>query len=310
VTDKTKRERIQANCEHDIRPASKDLKRFRCAKCNKWWNERNVPDERFNTGSPSIVTSDAPKVLLFDTENAPNIGSVWRVWQQNIHPVQLLSDWYMLSWSAKWLNDSKMMGDVVTPKESLKEDDNRISHSLHALVNEADIIIAHNTGFDIPIMNTRFLMNNIMPPSPYQKICTLQTARRQFNFAHNKLDFLADRLGVPHKKLETGHQLWLDCRNGDPQALEDMLTYNKMDVTVLEEVYLKIRGWVKNHPNFNLYCDGDGKKCSTCLGLDLKANGFYSTTVNRYQAFQCQECGAFSRVKKSGKKVSMRSIAR
>lgn len=309
MTDKTKRERIQANCEHDIRPASKDLKRFRCNKCQKWWNDKNVPDERYNSGS-SIASKDAPKVLLFDTENAPNIASVFRVWQQNVYPVQLLSDWYMLSWSAKWLNDSKIMGDVVTPKESLKEDDNRISHSLHNLINEADIIIAHNTAFDIPIMNTRFLMNDIMPPAPYQKICTLQTVRRQFAFAHNKLDFLADRLGVPHKKLETSHQLWLDCRNGDEKALEDMLTYNKMDVTVLEEVYLKIRGWVKNHPNFNLYCDGDSKKCSTCLSLDLVKNGHYSTTVNRYPSFQCQECGAFSRVKKSGKKVSMRSIAR
>jgi transposase-like protein len=303
------RENMQAKCIHDIRPARKDLTRFRCNKCQKWWNEKNVPDARYNKkASPKILT--APKVLLYDTENAPNIGSVWRVWQQNIQPVQLLSDWYMLSWSAKWLNDSTIMGDVVTPKESVKEDDKRISHSLHKLINEADIIIAHNTAFDIPIMNTRFLMNDIMPPSPYQQICTLQTARRQFAFAHNKLDFLADRLGVPHKKLETSHQLWLDCRNGDQEALTNMLEYNKMDVTVLEEVYLKIRGWVKNHPNFNLYADKEGMFCSTCLSENLVENGHYSTTVNRYPSYQCQDCGAFSRVKKSKKKVSMRSIAR
>lgn len=299
---------MSKNCEHkDIRTSGKV--RFRCYDCNKFFNKKNVPDERYREEEETEPTT-APKVLLFDTENAPNIASVFRVWQQNIHPVQLLSDWYMLSWSAKWLNDSTVMGDIVTSKESVKEDDKRISLSLHKLINEADVIIAHNTAFDIPIMNTRFLMNDIMRPSPYQSICTLQTARKQFNFTHNKLDFLADRLGVPHKKLETSHQLWLDCRNGDQKALDNMLTYNKMDVTVLEEVYLRIRGWIKNHPNFNLYVDSPDKSCSTCLSENLKPNGFYTTTVNRYQAYQCQDCGAFSRVKKSGKKVSMRSIAR
>lgn len=298
------------NCKHkDIRTRGKNLKRFACHDCNKWFNQYNVPDKQYRQEKPKKQIT-APKVLLFDTENAPNIGSVWRVWQQNIHPVQLLSDWYMLSWSAKWLNDSTMMGDVVTPKESIAEDDKRISKSLHKLISEADIIIAHNTSFDIPIMNTRFLLNDIMPPSPYQQICTLQTARKQFNFAHNKLDFLADRLGVPHKKLETSHQLWLDCRNGDQKALNDMLKYNKMDVTVLEEVYLKIRGWVKNHPNFNLYVDSPDKSCSTCLSTNLESNGFYATNVNKFESFQCQDCGAFSRVKKSGKRVSMRSVAR
>lgn len=299
---------MKEKCEHkDIR--TRGANRFICHDCGKWFNQYNVPDEKYRQERPTKIVT-APKVLLFDIENAPNIGSVWRVWQQNIHPVQLLSDWYMLSWGAKWLNDSKIMGDVVTPKESINEDDKRIAKSLHSLVSEADIIIAHNTNFDIPIMNTRFLMNDLMRPSPYQQICTLQTVRKQFNFAHNKLDFLADRLGVPHKKLETSHQLWLDCRNGNQKALNDMLTYNKMDVTVLEEVYLKIRGWVKNHPNFNLYVDSPDGSCSTCLSQDLVKNGFYATTVNKYEAFQCQECGAFSREKRSGKIVSMRSIAK
>lgn len=295
-------------CKHkDIRTSGKS--RYRCYDCNKFFNVYNVPDDRYRQEKTKAITK-APKVFVFDTENAPNIASVWSAWQQNIYPVQLLSDWYMLSWSGKWLNDSKVMSDIVTAKESLKEDDERIAKSLHKIINEADIIIAHNTAFDIPIMNTRFIMNGLTPPSPYQVICTLKTARRQFKFTHNKLDFLADRLGVPHKKLETSHQLWLDCRNGNQKALDDMLKYNKMDVMVLEEVYYKIRGWIKNHPNFNLYADSPEGSCSTCLSTNLVPNGSYVTTVNMYPSFQCQDCGAFSRPKTSGKTVTMRSIAK
>lgn len=298
---------MSKDCKHkDIRTRNKARTRFACNDCGKWFNESNVPDKKWYVPKPI----NAPKVLLFDTENAPNIASVWRVWKENIQPAQLLSDWYMLSWSAKWLNDSKIMGDVLTPKEAVNEDDKRIMVGLHHLLNEADIVIAHNCEqFDVPIVNTRFLIHKINPPRPYQTIDTLKVARSQFKFAHNKLDFLADRLGIPHKKLETEHQLWIDCRNGKQEALDYMLKYNKMDVTVLEELYLRMRAWIKSHPNFNLFTDKKNV-CSTCGSKNIFENGTYPTTVHRYKSYQCKDCGSFSRSGINGKKIDLRSVAR
>lgn len=293
-------------CKHeDIRTRNEKRTRFQCNDCGKWFSDKNVPNHSWEL--PKI--KNIPKVLLFDTENAPNVATVWRVWQENIAPIQLQSDWYMLSWSAKWLNDSQMMGDVLTPKESIKEDDKRIVRSIHNLLDEADIVIAHNAPFDLGIVNTRFLLNGMTPPRPFEVIDTLRVARKNFAFAHNKLDFLADRLKIPHKKLETSHQLWLDCRAGKEEALAFMLKYNKMDVTVLEELYMKIRAWIKPHPNFNLFSD---KKncCSTCGSENIKENGKYSTTVNLYKSFRCDDCGSFSRSGISNKKTDLRSVAR
>lgn len=299
----------QKKCDHkDIRTRNKKRNRFQCNDCGKWFSDKNVPNKSWEL--PKV--KNIPKVLLFDTENAPNIASLFQVWNQNVHPAQLLQDWYMLSWSAKWLFDSKVMGDVLSSKESQGEDDSRLMNGLWHLMNEADVVIAHNAvKFDIPVVNTRFLLNGMTPPSPYQVIDTLKVARREFNFTHNKLDFLADRLKIPHKKLETEHKLWLDCRSGDEKALAYMLKYNKMDVVVLEELYLKIRPYIKSHPNFNLFMETDGV-CSTCGSENLKKNGYYNTTVNRYDSYVCKDCGSYTRVGKSkkGSHSGYRSIAR
>jgi len=292
-------------CRHtDIRTRDKARTRFQCADCSKWFNDKNVPSMEHRK-----PIKNAPKILLFDTENAPNIAGVWNVWNQNIAPVQIFNDWYLLSWAAKWLNDSKIMGDVLTSKEAVKEDDKRLVRNLWNLFNEADWLIAHNaSAFDIPIANTRFIMNGLTPPSSYQVIDTLKVARKQFNFTHNKMSFLADRLDIPHNKLETEFQLWKDCKAGKRESLKYMLKYNKMDVTVLEELYLKLRPWIKSHPNWNLYSDTGG--CAVCGSTKLKRNGTYTTTVSLYNSYQCKQCGSFSRTDKGDNKSSLRSLAR
>lgn len=293
-------------CKHeDIRTMSVSGSRLRCYDCGKEFKPHTAPNE-------SWKKKRVPKVLVFDTENAPNLASVWGVWNQNLQPVNLLSDWYMLSWSAKWLFDKEVMGDVLTSKEAVAEDDHRLMKGLWKLMDQADVVIAHNAvKFDIPVVNTRFLMNGMTPPSPYQVIDTLRIARKEFNFTHNKLDFLADRLGIPHKKLETEHKLWLNCRNGDQEALEYMLKYNKMDVTVLEELYVKFRPYIKSHPNFNLFMETDGV-CATCGSDNLEFAGHYHTTVNKYESHVCKDCGSYTRSTKTkkGVKSGFRSISR
>ena len=67
-----------------------------------------------------------PKILLLDIETAPIKGYVWRLWKQNIYLPQLISDWFMLTWSAKWLFNSTVDSDRLTGKEVLEENDYRI----------------------------------------------------------------------------------------------------------------------------------------------------------------------------------------
>jgi len=61
-----------------------------------------------------------PKILLFDIETAPLRAYVWRLWKQNVHPTtgQLQSNWFMLTYSAKWLFDDRMISERLTSKET------------------------------------------------------------------------------------------------------------------------------------------------------------------------------------------------
>ena len=247
------------------------------------------------------------KILIFDIENAPLKAYVWntQVWKAFVGHNQIERDWFMLTWSAKWLYDNEIIHDKLTPKEAKKGDDSRLTKNLWHLFDEADIIVAHNLNkFDMPMANTRFILNGLPPVRPYQTIDTLQIARQNFRFTHNKLDYLGELFGLGHK-ITTTFELWVNCMKGDKKALQDMLDYNDQDVLLLEEVYLKLRGWAKSHPNMNHYVK-DEKVCSCCGSRNLKAKGEYKTAVNTFQTYQCNDCGGFSRANKK----SLQSVAR
>jgi hypothetical protein len=222
---------------------------------------------------------------------------VWGLWQQNVSLDQIISNWFMLTWSAKWLYSPEVMSDAITPEEVLEENDKRIVWSLLRLLDEADVVIAHNgIGFDVPKVNARAVTWGFMPPSPYQQIDTLLIARKQFGFSSNKLEALARMFKIPGK-IETNFQLWSDCKKGDQVALAKMEQYNRQDVIVLEEVYLRLRPWVKGHINLGLYGLSDKMICPNCGSTHLEEDGgFYYTGMGRYKTYRCQ-CGAVSRAR-------------
>ena len=77
-----------------------------------------------------------------------------------------------------------------------------------------------------------------------------------------------------------------------------METYNRKDVTILEQVYLKLRPWIKNHPNIGLYQEDYNMVCPTCGSKHIEEDGsFYYTSANKYKIMRCNDCGAISRVR-------------
>lgn len=162
----------------------------------------------------------------------------------------------------------------------------------------ADGFAMHNCSFDIPRMNTRFILNGLNPPTPYQVVDTLKVAKKQFGFTSNKLQALATYFGFDGK-LDTDFNLWKRCMNGDEEALQYMFDYNKQDVNVLEEVYLKLLPFITNHPNMgNLM---NNTVCSNCGSdeLELIPNKYYYTSVGKYALYRCKDCGAITRGRKN-----------
>jgi len=240
-----------------------------------------------------------PNILVLDIETAPLKGWMWRVWKTNVYQSQLIQDWFMLSWAARWLFSDNTMSDVLTPEEVAAEDDGRIVKKLWKLLEEADVVIAHNGDkFDIPKINTRFLINGLTPTTPYQKIDTLKVAKKEFGFSRNSLNAICEILGI-EQKIDTNFDLWKRCMSGDQDALLDMAIYNERDVEILEEVYIKMRPWIKGHPSVSMFGDMDGNTCTACGSSNLIQVGEYITAVSAFDTYRCEECGAISRSRQS-----------
>jgi DNA polymerase elongation subunit (family B) len=247
------------------------------------------------------ISSTEPKVLVFDVETAPILASVWKIWEENVGLNQINRDWSVIAWAAKWLGDGKVMYQDARHSKNI-EDDSKLLKGIWDLLNEADIVITQNgKQFDSKKLNARFVINGFKPPSPYKHIDTREIAKRNFGFTSNKLEYMSDKLCKKFKKLKHeefgGFDLWKSCLEGDQKAWKVMEKYNKHDVLALEELYQKLSPWDRA-VNFDLYRDGEDHICN-CGSTNVQKRGVAVTAAGKYQRFQCQDCGTWTRSKEN-----------
>lgn len=236
---------------------------------------------------------NAPKILLFDVETSPVIGYTWGLFDQNIGLNQVLQESTVLSWSAKWYKDDNVMYEDVSKQKNFR-DDKTILKNLWKLLDEADIVVGHNArSFDVKVVNARFIINGMKPPSGYKVMDTRTMAKRHFRFLSNKLQYLTDSLCSDYKKLShakfSGFSLWSECLKGNKDAWAEMKEYNEMDVLSLEELFERLLPW-ESASIFDMY-NGDYDKC-TCGLSSFKKSGFHITNSSKFQKYKCKNCGA------------------
>lgn len=244
------------------------------------------------------------KILIIDLELAPNLATVWNIWNQNIGVNQLLQTSEILCFSAKWLGENEI---IFSSKWT--DGKKKMLKKAHALLEEADAIVGYNQSrFDIPILNMEFLKIGLNPPSPNKQIDLLRAVKKNFRFVSNKLDFVCKQLGLGSKTATGGHELWLKVMDGDKDAQHLMEGYNIQDIVLTEKLYYKILPWIHNHPNRSVYEDS-GIACPNCGGVHLQKRGIATTRNLRYQRYQCKDCGTWSRSNKSVSKSEERAIS-
>lgn len=234
------------------------------------------------------------KTLLIDIESSPNIGYTWEKYEQNV--IEFIKERHLLCFTAKWLGSNKVITYGLDDFEGYEKDmdsDKELCKELWKLLDEADVVMGHNSDkFDIKIINTRFAVNGLVPPSPFRTIDTVKIARKYFGFNSNKLNDLGQSLGLGTKLETGGFKLWLECMSGKKDSWKKMKAYNKQDVILLEKVYLRIRPWMTNHPN--VLTTKEDCKCFTCGSKKVQKRGFNYTKSNKYQRWQCLSCGAWT----------------
>ena len=245
------------------------------------------------------------KILLLDIETAPMTALVWGLWDQNISPNHIIDSSNMLCYAAKWYDSPDIIFDSVHKSKT-----KNMLKGLHGLLSDADVIVHYNGNkFDMPTINKEFVLNRFSPPSPYKQIDLLRVVRSNFRFPSNKLDYVAQRLGLGQKVEHEGMALWTKCMKGDKDAWKRMEDYNIQDVILLEDLYNTLLPWIKNAPNRNLFNDIQG--CPSCGQTNLQKRGTAVSSTGTYQRYQCRGCGSWAQgtTALEKKKVEVKGLA-
>lgn len=236
------------------------------------------------------------RVLAIDIETRANLiqletydvyGDI-RVQPENIvRPVEVVS------FAAKWVEEPGL-------EFWSKYHDSRKKMLRRAwdLLDAADVVLHYNgEGFDVPHLNRELAQRGFLPPSPFKQIDLLKVARRVFKFPMNRLAYVAPALGLDQKVEHEGiMSLIRRCERREADALAMLKEYNVRDVELLEQLYMRLRPWIQNHPNRGGYTIGE--VCRVCASSNLVRRGKAVTRAGlTYPRFHCKSCGAWSQGK-------------
>ena len=240
------------------------------------------------------------RIAIGDIETAPLVGNHWGLWDQTIGLNQIVKEWTILSFS--WKEFGAPAKDIIYMDTSGKadvRDDYDLCVALGKLLDEYDFLIAQNgKKFDLRKIRARLIMHGLPPHSPIRVIDTMLMAKQVAAFTSNKLEWLTDKLtNVPKSKHKDfpGFELWTECLAGNPKAWATMKKYNVRDIVGTEALYLRLRPWVHDHPNINVYNDGEKEACPRCASEKLEKRGYEYTNVGQYHRYRCGDCGGWTR---------------
>lgn len=243
------------------------------------------------------------RILFIDIETTPIVAYSWGPdWKTNL--IEHIEESHLLSVAYRWGIDGETkilsLRQFGRTYRRNRKDDSMLARAVYNLLDEADIVVAHNgVDFDTPKLFTRFVANGIPRPSPFYQVDTKRIASKQWRTGSNRLQSLGQFLGLGSKTPHTGFKLWQDVMAGDQAAWDLMEEYNIQDVDLLVKLYLVMRdgGWIPNHPSLTTISGTENVVCRVCGGSHLQKRGLHHTKVNSFQQFQCMDCRHYSRAR-------------
>jgi predicted RNA-binding Zn-ribbon protein involved in translation (DUF1610 family) len=255
-----------------------------------------------------------PRIILWDIETTHNLAAVFKLTQNDyIASENIVQERIIVC--AAWKELGKKQVHAVSTldnphgKGNTLLNDQWVCERLHEVLSSADVIVAHNGDeYDIKFTKGRMLVHGLPPLPPILSIDTLKVARKQFLLNANNLNYLGSLLGVGHKK-PTKQGLWLKVLQGDQKAIQDMVSYNKQDVRLLERVFLKLQPHMSDHTNRQLFgTSGHGRlTCPRCGSSDVQSRGVHRAMTQTYTRYQCQKCTGWFRERRATPGTSTRT---
>lgn len=224
------------------------------------------------------------KILMIDVEWKPALAYVWKMWDENISPDQLVNEGGLLCFCANWYGskDYFFFSEWEDGQQGMAE-------AALRFLSEADAIVTYNGDkYDIPKLRGTIVLAGLTPPPPPASIDLLKVVKR-FGFVMNRLAYIGPLLNVGKKTKHEGFRLWRSVLEGDPKAQSRMARYNIQDVKLLVALYNRIKPFITNHPHL-----GDSKhECGNCGSNHVQSRGYRRTKYFKVQRVQCVDCGAW-----------------
>jgi uncharacterized protein YprB with RNaseH-like and TPR domain len=230
--------------------------------------------------------------LFFDIETSPNVGLFWEAgYKKNIDTSNIIKERAIICICWKWEDDK----NVEFVHWDGKQDDKVLLQKFIKVANEADELVGHNGDrFDLAWIRTRCLFHKIEMFPSYKTIDTLKVSRQKFRFNSNRLNYIAQFLGIG-SKIKTDYNLWKDivlskCK----KSMEKMVKYCQMDVILLEKVYKKLSGHIESKTHYGVRFGQDRGSCPECGSDELiRAATSISATGTKKVRFKCKTCNKF-----------------
>lgn len=235
------------------------------------------------------LESFKPKRLFYDIETSYNIVKAWRIgFNINLNMNDIIQERAIITIAYKWEGE-----EDVTVLSWNKGCDKEIIKDFVKVMAEADELVGHNVDrYDTKFIMARALKHNIPVLPKYQSTDTLKLAKKHFMLNSNKLDYIAQYLGIGHKTKHRGMEMWDDIilRN-DPKALEEMIEYNVQDVFLTEQVYHKLMEYSLPKVNHASKQTGDKHTCPQCGSDHAELHKTYiSGTGTKTRLMNCLNC--------------------
>jgi len=179
------------------------------------------------------------------------------------------------------------------------------------VANTATELVGHNGDkFDLAWIRTRCLFHKIDMFPTYTTFDTLKISRSKFKFNSNRLNYIAQYLGIGGK-IKTDFNLWKDIvLSKDQKSLDKMVKYCQKDVVLLEKVFSRIRSHVPHKSHYGVIFGQDKGSCPECGSDDLIINNRRTTAtgVKKIQ-YICKTCNKIhSKTDKWAKKLYPKMI--
>jgi uncharacterized protein YprB with RNaseH-like and TPR domain len=195
----------------------------------------------------------------------------------------------------KWLDEKKVSVPAITDFKGWKRDvtdDKALFEAFYPVMVEADILVSYfGKGFDVKYIQAKLLEHGLsfLPNTPHVDL--FYVAKQNMALSRKSLEKVGLFLGCTAEKTPVDGKVWKRAMSGHEASIGYVREHCRADVKLTEEVYMRLRPLVRQHPRVAALGD-----CRVCGSTKLQARGRYvSVTSGEKQRVVCTACGAWDK---------------